>query len=355
MAEGQGATSWTATDTLYFDITSQTAHKIAKYNTYANQTNLDTVSAAQYKCLGRHENRFGIVEYDIGIANDDYFSNLADEIAEDYDINLDMVVASSDRAKFTTGDSVTDVYDCLDTWVAEAEILKEGNPVDGHTQAQYKALVGTALSEYSAKSAAVQGPKEALDKYLKGAIEALQGTYTGPNNYGARGTYNTFLGGFNGGVSNNTIIELLEYMVDTGEYYMIYFPGYSSNTDIKFADGRVTSTMYGKQFTDLFIAYRDAKDAELIAKDKYQTYLRRSYGKDFMKKMYSILILGPSDSFGGFKVDFKQKTCEYILDYVSAGGDLFFFHDAMTPFADAGSVNLTKSLLEVRWYEQISC
>ncbi|MBP3325333.1 MAG: DUF5057 domain-containing protein [Coprococcus sp.] len=347
MAEGQGATSWTATDTLYFDITSQTAHKIAKYNTYANQTNLDTVSAAQYKCLGRHENRFGIVEYDIGIANDDYFSNLADEIAEDYDINLDMVVASSDRAKFTTGDNVTDVYDCLDTWVAEAEILKEGNAVDGFTQAEYKALVGTALSSYSAKSAAVQGPKEALDKYLQGAIEALQGTYTGPNNYGARGTYNTFLGGFNGGVSNNTIIELLEYMIATGEYYMIYFPGYSSNTEIHFAEGKVDNTMYGKQFTDLFIAYRDAKDAELMAKDRYQACLRRSYGKDFMKKMYSILILGPSDSFGGFKVDFKQKTCEYILDYVSAGGDLFFFHDAMTPFADAGSVNLTKSLLEV--------
>lgn len=36
-----------------------------------------------------------------------------------------------------------------------------------------------------------------------------------------------------------------------------------------------------------------------------------------MKKQYSILVLGPSDSFGGFKVDLKQRTCEYILDYVS--------------------------------------
>ena len=49
------------------------------------------------------------------------------------------------------------------------------------------------------------------------------------------------------------------------------------------------------------------------------------------RSMYSILVLGPSDSFGGFKVDFKKETCQYIPDYVSAGGDLFFFHDSMSP------------------------
>ncbi|MDD6406258.1 MAG: hypothetical protein PUG00_10765, partial [Clostridiales bacterium] len=36
-----------------------------------------------------------------------------------------------------------------------------------------------------------------------------------------------------------------------------------------------------------------------------------------------------------------------ILDYVNAGGDLFFFHDAMTPYAKQGAVNLTKSLLSI--------
>ena len=46
------------------------------------------------------------------------------------------------------------------------------------------------------------------------------------------------------------------------------------------------------------------------------------------------------DSFGGFKVDFKKETCQYILDYVSAGGDLFFFHDSMSPYANAGAVDL---------------
>ncbi len=347
MSEGQDATSWTATDTLYFDIQSQTAHKILRYNTYANQTQLDTISAQQYKVLGRHENRFGIVEYDMDIHNDDYLSNLADAITDDYDVNLDMVVASEDRAKFTTGDNVSDTYDCLDTWVKEAETLAGGGQVEGHTQAEYKNMVNTALTDYSAKMAAVDAPKAALDAYLQGAIQKLQGTYTGTTDYGNRGEWQKFFGGFQNSIPASELIELFEYMQETGEYYMIFWPMYSTNTDIKFADGQISTTMFGREFVDLYEAYRDAKDAELDARDTYQKYLRRSYGKDFMKKMYSILILGPSDSFGGFKVDMQPKTCEYILDYVGRGGDLFFFHDTMTPFSTAGAVHLTESLMDI--------
>lgn len=348
MAEGQGATSWTATDTLYFDIQSQTAHKILKYNSYANQTALDTVSAAQYTPLGRHENRFGIVEYDMGILNDDYLSNLADAITDDYEVNLDMVVASASQARFTTGDNKQDSYDCLDTWVEEAETLAAGGNVDGHNQAWYQAQVNTALMDYSNKAAAVDAPKAALDAYLRGAIQSLQGTYTGPYNYGTRGQYQTFFGGIQQRIPADELIELFNYMMDTGEYYMVFWPMYSTNTDMAFTQGsdNITSS-FGQDFIRLFKAYRDAKNAELDARDVYQRYLRRSYGNNFMKRMYSILVLGPSDSFGGFKVDFKPKTCEYILDYVGSGGDLFFFHDTMTPFADAGAVNLTKSLLNI--------
>lgn len=340
MAEGQGATSWTATDTLYFDITSQTSHKIAKYNTYANQTELDNVSAAQYATLGLHENRFGIVEYDIGIGNDDYLSNLADEIADDYDINLDMVVASANQAKFTTADNVDSVYDCLDTWVAEAETLKTGGEVDGLTQAEYAAQVPVKLTAYSAASAQVDPARTAIQKYVQGALESLNGTYSGTTNYSG------FFSGFKGGVSDATKKEILQFVIDTNEYYLLFWPVYSNNSGFDWNNKKIP-TMYGQKFADLYADYVKVKDKEILARDEYNKYLRRSYGKDFMKRMYSILLLGPSDSFGGFKVDFNQTTCNYILDYVSAGGDLFFFHDAMTPFADQGGVNLTKSLLEV--------
>ena len=83
MAEGQGAKSWQSTDTLYFDIESQTAHKIAKYNVFANQTELDQSDTTQYAVLGRHETRFGIYEFDTNTDADDYYSNLADELSEE--------------------------------------------------------------------------------------------------------------------------------------------------------------------------------------------------------------------------------------------------------------------------------
>ena len=76
-------------------------------------------------------------------------------------------------------------------------------------------------------------------------------------------------------------------------------------------------------------------------------YKRRANGSNFLNKMYSILVLGPSDDFGNYTIDLKPKTCEYIKNYVSNGGDLFFFHDTMTSYNDKGAVNLTKTLLDV--------
>ncbi len=340
MAEGQGAKSWQATDTLYFDIESQTAHKIAKYNVFANQTELDQSDTSQYTPLGLHETRFGIYEYDQSTDADDYYSNLADQLLGDYDINLDLVVASADKASFKTGDGKDATYDCLDTMVEEAEKLGAGEKVDGHTQKEYVDLAAVALSEYSAASAKVTTPKKTLDKYIQDAIDYLDGKYTGTKDM------SKFTGNFN--TSQAETKRVLKYIMETGDYYIIFWPKYNkmNHCEASFKAGKMSDD-FGPDFRDYYSAYVKVKDAEIIAKDKYNTYLRRSYGKSFMKNMYSILVLGPSDSFGGFKVDFKPMTCQYILDYVSAGGDLFFFHDSMSPYANAGASNLTKSLLTV--------
>lgn len=338
MSDGQNATTWTSMDTLYFDIESQTAHKIAKYNTYTKQT-LDNSSLTQYAALGRHENRFGIVEFDMDTNKDDYYSNLADEISDDYDINLDLVVASSDRAAFTTGDGVSSSYDCLDTMVEEAETLANGGKVDNMTQEDYANQATVALAAYTKASSDVVNPKKALDTYITNAIAYLDNKYTGSVDY------SKFINNFR--VSHDEIKELLQHILDTGDYYMVYLIQYNNmdcEGDLK--AGKVPQD-YGPDFTKYFSNYVKVKDAEIIAKEKYNTYLRRSYGKDFLKKMYSILVLGPSESFGGFNVDFQKITCQYILDYISAGGDLFFFHDSMTPYANAGAVNLTRALLPV--------
>lgn len=341
MAEGQGATSWGATDTLYFDIESQTAHKIAKYNVFANKVELDNASTTQYEVLGRHENRFGIYEFDTDTDADDYYSNLADEISDDYDINLDLVVASKDKAEFTTGDGKQTSYACLDTMVEEAEILANGGKVDNMSQEDYANQATVALAAYTKATSDVVAPKKALDTYLTNAIAYMNGTYTGSINY-----QEEFLKNFK--TSTDETKQVLQYIMDTGDYYIIFWPKYNTMNHCEAAfKNHKMSNDYGDRFKTLYEKYVEVKDKEIEAKEKYNTYLRRSYGKDFMKKMYSILVLGPSDSFGGFKVDFQKATCQYILDYVSYGGDLFFFHDSMSPYANAGAVNLTRSLLSV--------
>ena len=336
MCKGQSADYQTMPDMLYFDIESQWAHKIMYYNGAADDVRFDSaMNLKQNSVLGRHENRFGIVEYDYSAGDDNWFTNLADALTEDYDINLDMVVATADKAGFTTTDGVSGTYGCLDTWVEEAETLKKGGSVEGHDKDWYSQNLVAALDEYNTASAAVDAPKKKIDAFLTGAIAHINGTTVND------AKYKTFKDNIRNG-STEQLTQLYQTAIDTGEYYLVFLK-YFSKTDINSDADLDNFGEYGK----LFKEYRNAKNAELNARDKYQTYLRRSYAEDFLTNMYSILVLGPSDDFGNFEIDLKQTTCDYIKRYVDNGGDLFFFHDTMTPYYNYGAYNLTKTLLDV--------
>lgn len=342
-------------DMLYFDILSQRSHRIMYYNgvpTGSKKGSQQNVS--QNSVFGRHENVFGIVKYDADIVNngvkgdDDWYSNLADVLTDEYDIDLDMVVATNDKTKFTASSNngdITGYYECLDKWVEEAETLEAGGAVevgygitDKLTKAQYAAGLSSVESDYNAAVSAVSAPKTAIDEYLQNVIYALDGK-TGYD----LSTYSDFLGGFGSGISNAEKKEVLEYCLKYSQYYAIFDTYYRGGSGF---GGESSLDSYGA-YKDLFIAYRDAKDAELNARDIYMAYKRRANGRNFLNRMYSILVLGPSDDFGNYTIDLKPKTCEYIKNYVSNGGDLFFFHDTMTAYNDKGAVNLTKTLLDV--------
>lgn len=101
MYDGQTTDFHNFKDTLYFDIQSQWAHKIMYYNGLTSEPKLGSeVALSQYKSLGRHENRFGIVQYDLSAGDDNWYSNLADTITDDYNINLDMAVINKNKAGF---------------------------------------------------------------------------------------------------------------------------------------------------------------------------------------------------------------------------------------------------------------
>lgn len=497
MNEGQSDDFLNMSDTLYFDIESQWAHKIMYYNGYLTQNNnlsQDTQTLKQNSVLGRHENRFGIVEYDTSSGDDDWLSNLADALDGDYNVNLDLAVISESKASFTTDDGVSGTYESIEKWVSEAEQLKDGGTLDGKTTADYAGEVDSYLSDYDEAKTIAAAAKSDIDEYLEGAITYLKKlaavddieeptkpnapsvsiaatSYKSQTNYNLTSQwisaaytwycehcndanidseiesyissgYNTnywynpwdnafgyiyaetsggwvlqqksnysdyeyavtklreafaamkkdssfseyakakaeydaaaadvdvsadqtkygkFKIGDQGGaygylvsMANNSrtaseMVELYEHCMDTGDYYLIFQSYYSMKKPNSDNDLR----NYFGEFGKLFIAYRDAKNTELDAKDEYNTCLRRSYGTEFLKKMYSIIVLGPSSAFspygGGTAADLSTTAAEYIKEYVSAGGDLFFFHDTMTANSKSkgGSYNLTTTLIDV--------
>ena len=351
MYDGQTTDFHNFKDTLYFDIQSQWAHKIMYYNGLTSEPKLGSeVALSQYKSLGRHENRFGIVQYDLSAGDDNWYSNLADTITDDYNINLDMAVINKNKASFTTADNASGTYNCLEQWVADAETLsKAGGKVDGMTRQDYADGLQEKWTAYQNAKAAVETPKENIDKYLEGAIDQFgnDATKIDTAKYGKyRQGSQSLLGALNRWVPESEIVQLFNYCIKTGDYSMIFMKYYG--------DKGTNFNEFGTYGT-LFTAYRDAKDAELNAKDEYYKYLRRSYGKDFLKKMYSILVLGPSAAFSPYGdstsayVDMNATTCQYIKDYVKAGGDLFFFHDTMSPYSKkaGGAYTLTTNLLDM--------
>ncbi len=353
----QGTTaSWKVSDTLYFDTMSQWAHKILIYNGWANSTDTTNACVYGYECLGLHETIFGIVSYDTSISNDDWLTNLAEVLWDDYDITIDLVVADKDYDDYpyydSNGEYKTAEYDCIETWVAEAETLKAGGTVDSMTQEDYVNAVDTALTAYEKAIVNTETYKAAIDSYLYGFIEYLETGYEDGQHYGkiysdtgATGLcYGLKLGD---GVTAEEYIELCEYMIKNSAYYMIWFPKYYNNSPGISSENSIKTSFTGTEWYNLFANYRDAKNAEIIAKNTYYTYLRRSYGADFLKEMYTILVLGPSEGFGGYYVDMDTTTVSYILDFVENGGDLFFFHDSMTVYQDAGAVNLTTAMLDI--------
>ncbi len=329
----QGSQSFS--DTLYFDIRSQMAHKILYYNPSItnNFSSSSGTTLSENSDLGRHEYRFGIVKYDTSATDDDWFSNLADELTDDYDISLDIAVAETKylSSNFTSNN----LYDSIEQWAIEADALEANDGTgtyEGYTMAQYSTMADKAFEEYCTLIAVTEEKKTEIDTFLYSVISYLN------SGTGSTADIQTFLGNLTPKISTSRIIELCTNAIENDEYYLI-FQGC-------FSQGGTTFSNYG-EFGDLFVAYRDAKNAELDKRDEYKKYLRRSYGGDFLSKMYSIIVIGPSQDFGANSVDLSESACKYLLQYIEAGGDVFFFHDTMTPFYSAGSVNLTTSLLDI--------
>ena len=327
-------------DTFYFDTMSQQANRLLYYNTQMENPDLTTPKLYQTKLFGRREYKFGIVNYDESNTDDDWLSNLADELQSDYNVELDMAVADEKYSNVNAdGSDQGQLLNCINKWVEEAEKLKQPNgTVEGLTQSDYAANVNSMLEKYLNAKEKADKCENALTTYLNKQLDLNGGELI-----------NKIDGNVNGKPdSKNIKLKLIRYCRDSKEYFTIFQKYYSNNGG---SDDQIRKH-YG-QYGKLFLEYRNAKNDELDAKDVYDKYQRRAYGDQFLINMYSIIVIGPSITFSPYRdgngaTDLSLKASQYIRDYVAAGGDLLFFHDTMSPYSKqgGGSYNLTTTLLD---------
>ncbi len=92
--------------------------------------------------------------------------------------------------------------------------------------------------------------------------------------------------------------------------------------------------------------WADAKSATVLLENEYWEQVRSAHGKDWLKEVYSIIILGASEDFGENMYDVADSTAASLKEYEADGGNMLLFHDTMTKYQDKGSKKLTAALRE---------
>lgn len=384
-------------NSLYFCTTCQQACQRLEYNPVGNTGSLFSlyyqgshVYYDSYKnnvvtdgtSVGKHEHTFGIVKYDSTIDDawlqrdhpsnwtgepgaDDWHYNLADEISDMYDFQLDIytrgeVEAISDevRAAYNVSEAERNTKIAnFDAQVANSSDFDDYKELTDPDEKivyiiQYEAEV--QASDYWSSYIAIR------DESNNNAVN----TYTDPITGASVTTMTTFdakaeldgaidelirnLKASNttiGGLSGPEIAEVLQQAKDEGKYYN-YFAlrsiGLDHNNDV--SAFLTSAERSGKKYTTYYRDYVKAKDLELSYLEMYKKYDRIAHADNWMKGCYDTVIIGPSEDFAADDFTKGSNGLRDLVNYTKDGGNLLMFHDTFTRFSDAGSANLTDAL-----------
>ncbi|MCM1179080.1 MAG: DUF5057 domain-containing protein [Clostridium sp.] len=265
----------------------------AEYNIINNGTvgrnTIGTRSVTNGVTLGKHEHKFGIVKYDSTTGDEDWESNFADELEDDYDPDIDIVYADEFE------DIVAQVQKSTDEQIAA-----------------YKEAMEDAYDDY--ESALANPDLEAAEEALKKQLMSMQGNgVTGSNMYN-------------------------QFAVDREYYKVWYYYGIDKNSPDYNADLSTYRTLYN--------TYINLYDDVLEAKAEYRKYRRLAYTADkWLAMNYDMIVLGFAEDFGG--EDMNADACQMIADYVEKGGSMLNTHDSTTKYQRAGAMNITSELREI--------
>lgn len=275
---------------LYFCTECQMAEYRAKYNIWCNgidalaQNTIGEDESQQNVNLGLHEHKFGIVKFDSTIMDENWDSNLAESLMDDYDFELDIITIDEFEkvAKTVATQSEDDI---------EANKLAAQEHYANYLQLESELENGTVVADLEAE----------LQKFV------------GDSNF----------------VKSD---RLAQYIADK-EYYKFWL--YNIN--------RINVSTVCPDLRTAYNAYIAKKDKAIEEYNKYIEYTRIS-GDDetWMLNNFDVVVLGFAEDFGG--KDLSLTACEQIKNYIAGGGSMLNTHDSSTRYKDVGAINLSNEL-----------
>lgn len=381
---------------LYFCTVCQQAYEILEYNPYNYGSGYSVYYSGNYdqsadgvapggRYLGVHEHTFGIVSYDSnkeipGYAGeygcDDWDYNLADDVSDRFDFDLDIMLTtefeevtqdvinaySADKVAKLIADYEATVnkdsaeyeeYEALETDEEKARFIYAGIAAD--YELMYLHMVkgptvdaaGNAIRETDIDTGAVISitTKEVEDDLIY-ALEYMAAQAEAGN-----------LGGFNGYTGRQLGAELRRLIVEErySDYYTIGTTMYNDLSAAMLAGCTLPSGKAATNMDAIYSAYITVKDKELEYKKLYKKYDRYSNydsaafednQNNWLLGCYEAVVIGPSDDFG-YTGDITDADALNVLKkYVEKDGTVLLFHDTLTAFTDTHSCKLTEALRE---------
>ncbi len=387
------------TNSLYFCTVCQQAYSRLEYNaatdagsrtaynSFYGGNYYDTKDGVYYgHYLGKHEHTFGIVSYDSNLqvtehpgvyGMDDWDNNLADQVNDLYDFDIDIMV----RGEFEQA-----AEDAEDAYVYEldtnGDVNRKAKVSDADKQSAVNAFKIDSTDEEYEKYNALKTVEEKYNFIKQREYEQLAGTYWQLYQYmkneSAVGSSNSMTDTAGVTISKTTVDarkdldEAIDEMITSLEtgFHRSGRTGFSNKYSKEEIISELKRLKERKQYSDYYsIDYRAAcwndislaylpegesmntymetyfktKDKELEYKEMYKKYSRYAAKSEWIQKCYSTVVLGPSEDFGGDDITSVVALAD-LKSYIEDDGQLLLFHDTLTKFSDAGTSTLTATL-----------
>ncbi len=413
-------------NSLYFCVECQQAYQRLEYNPnpnadmysyisqydgqYCDRPNgLDSLGNGRY--LGLHEHRFGIAKYDSTkyVADhtkgalygaDDWNLNLADEVSDKYDFDIDIML----RSEFVEMcDAVKDAYDFSGLSTEEKATLTANNPFDEKKQpdeyAAYKDAESVddklkmiyALDYEKQKNEALTAYNEynSLITKTPAEFDAAFAEYDYKNELklevgnlsGADAKHTIAMSAIDAEIDLRNALRTVRDELRAGrfgldpaladdvdlilknrrywDYYAIANRKFTYNSVIGVGGSMqgVYITEDGINMNDVYAKYVELNDLKILANEDYKELCCIASKGNWMEECYDMVIIGASDDFANDDfiqtVDGKEvkdangnnmpavQALADLEDYLKNNGNVLMFHDTLSASADKGSHYLT--------------